>query len=219
MRGVGDELAERIAAGAPWASPEDLVRRAGCREAHLEALAAAGALDCFGGTRRALTWSAGAAAQGTPDRLAGVVTGVVAPPLPLTTELERVADDLWSLGLTTEVTAIALVREHLDERGVTRADALAGAESARVIVAGVVTHRQHPETAKGAVFINLEDETGHVNVIFSKGAWARWSDVARTNPALVIRGKLERGQGSLALAAEHVEPLELGAVTPSRDWH
>ena len=219
VRGVGDELAERIAGGAPWASAEDLVRRAGCREAHLEALAAAGALDCFGGSRRALTWSAGAAAQGTPDRLAGVVTGVVAPPLPLTTELERVADDLWSLGLTTEATAIALVREHLDGRGVTRADALAGAESARVIVAGVVTHRQHPETAKGAVFINLEDETGHVNVIFSKGAWARWSGVARTNPALVIRGKLERGQGSLALAAEHVEPLELGAVTPSRDWH
>jgi error-prone DNA polymerase len=87
------------------------------------------------------------------------------------------------------------------------------------VVAGVVTHRQHPETAKGAVFLNLEDETGHVNVIFTKGAWARWSQVARTHPALVIRGKLERGQGSLALAAEFVEPLALGAVTPSRDWH
>jgi len=219
LRGIGDDLAGRIVAGAPWAGPEDLVRRARCHQGHLEVLAAAGALDGFGPTRRALAWSAGAAAQGTPDRLAGVVTGLAAPPLPDTTEMERVADDLWSLGLTPEATAMALVRAELDARGVTRADALAGAESARVCVAGVVTHRQHPETAKGAVFLNLEDETGHVNVIFSKGAWARWSQVARTNPALVIRGKLERGQGSLALAAEFVEPLALGAVTASRDWH
>ena len=65
-----------------------------------------------------------------------------------TTEMERVADDLWSIGLTPEATAIALVRDALDERGVTRADALIGAESARVTVAGVVTHRQHPETAQ-----------------------------------------------------------------------
>jgi error-prone DNA polymerase len=85
-------------------------------------------------------------------------------------------------------------------------------------VAGVVTHRQHPETANGAVFVNLEDETGHVNVIFSKGAWARWRSVARSSPALLIRGSLQRGQGSVALLAEFVEPLTLGATTPSRDW-
>jgi error-prone DNA polymerase len=82
----------------------------------------------------------------------------------------------------------------------------------------VVTHRQHPETANGAVFVNLEDETGHVNVIFSKGAWTRWSLVARRSPALVIRGTLQRGQGSISLTAEFVEPLLLSAVTPSRDW-
>jgi error-prone DNA polymerase len=85
-------------------------------------------------------------------------------------------------------------------------------------VAGIVTHRQQPETANGAVFVNLEDETGHVNVIFSKGAWTRWSQVARGSPALVIRGSLERGQGTMTLVAEFVEPLELAATTPSRDW-
>jgi error-prone DNA polymerase len=83
----------------------------------------------------------------------------------------------------------------------------------------VVTHRQHPETANGAVFLNLEDETGHVNAIFSKGAWARWSTVARRSPALVLRGSLQRGQGTLALMVESVEPLILGATVPSRDWH
>ena len=218
LRGIGAELASRIAQGAPWEGPEDLVRRAGVQQHHLESLAAAGALDCFGTSRRAQAWAAGAAAQATPDRLAGVVTGLVAPELPTPSEMERVADDLWSMGLTTEATAIALVRASLDARGVTRAAALASVEGARVHVAGVVTHRQHPETANGAVFLNLEDETGHVNVIFSKGAWTRWSSEARSSPALVIRGSLQRGQGTLALMAESVEALELGATAPSRDW-
>jgi error-prone DNA polymerase len=219
LRGIGTELATRIVEGAPWRGPEDLVRRARVQQHHLETLAAAGALDGFGTSRRAQAWAAGAAAQGTPDRLAGVVTGLVAPVLPVPTEMERVADDLWAMGLTTEATAISLVREYLDERGVTRASALFAAESSRVSVAGVVTHRQHPETAKGAVFLNLEDETGHVNVIFSKGAWARWRVIARSSRALVIRGSLQRGQGTLVLTAESVEPLHLGATVPSRDWH
>jgi error-prone DNA polymerase len=219
LRTVGEELATRVVAGAPWRDSSDLVRRAGLQQHHLEVFAAAGALDSFGATRRALAWSAGAAAQGTLDRLPGVVTGLEAPVLPATSEMERVADDMWSMGLTPEATAIALVRDSLNERGVTRADALIGAEGSRVLVAGVVTHRQHPETANGAVFINLEDETGHVNVIFSKGAWARWSLVARKSPALLIRGTLQRGQGTLALTAESVEALRLGATTPSRDWH
>ncbi len=219
LRTIGEELATCVVEGAPWRDSSDLVRRAGLQQHHLEVLAAAGALDSFGATRRALAWSAGAAAQGTLDRLPGVVTGLEAPVLPATSEMERVADDMWSMGLTPEATAIALVRDYLNERGVTRADALIGAEGSRVLVAGVVTHRQHPETANGAVFINLEDETGHVNVIFSKGAWARWSLVARKSPALMIRGTLQRGQGTLVLTAESVEPLRLGATTPSRDWH
>ena len=218
LRSVGTELATRIVEGAPWCDSSDLVRRAGAQQHHLEVLAAAGALDSFNASRRSLAWAAGAAAQGTPDRLPGVVTGLRAPPLPATSAMERVADDLWSMGLTPEATAIALVRSSLDERGVTRADALMGAEGSRVLVAGVVTHRQHPETANGAVFMNLEDETGHVNVIFSKGAWARWRSVAKGSPALVIRGSLQRGQGTMALSAEFVEALPLGATAPSRDW-
>jgi error-prone DNA polymerase len=220
VRSIGTDLAERIVAGAPWSDSADLARRAGLQQQHLEALAATGALDSFGASRRALTWSAGAAAQAMADRLPGVVTGQVAPDLPVTSELERVADDLWSMGLTTEATAMEMVRSSLNERGVTRAGSLASVEATRVLVAGVVTHRQHPETAKGAVFVNLEDETGHVNVIFTKGAWARWSKVAGLAPALIIRGSLERGQGIVTLVAEHVEALKLGTMVPSsRDWH
>ena len=218
LRSIGPDLATRIVAGAPWSNAEDLVRRAGCQQQHLEVLAAAGAMDCFAVSRRALTWQAGAAAQSTADRLPGIVTGSIAPELAVASEMERVTDDLWALGLTPEATAIALLRDELDQRGIAQASALGSIESPRVMVAGVVTHRQHPETANGAVFINLEDETGHVNVIFSKGAWARWSSVARASPALVIRGSLQRGQGSVALAAEFVESLHLANVTLSRDW-
>jgi error-prone DNA polymerase len=219
VRSIGEDVAVSIAASAPWRDSEDLVRRAGVQQQHLEALAAAGALDCFGESRRALIWTAGAAAQGTPDRLVGVVTGTTSPRLAIPSEFERVSDDLWSIGLTPDATAMALLRTALDERGVVRANALVSVERRRATVAGVVTHRQHPETARGAVFINLEDETGHVNVIFSKGAWARWRQIARYAPALLVRGSIERGQGTLTLVAESVEALEMKApVPPSRDF-
>jgi len=219
VRGVGRTVAERVAAGAPWASQEDLVRRGGVSRAQLESLAAAGALDAMGASRRALTWTAGAAAQSAPDRLEGIVTGAIAPALGEPSALESVADDLWALGLAPESTAMSLARPALDALGVLPAAAIFGAEAERVSVAGVVTHRQHPETAHGAVFLNLEDETGHVNVIFSKGAWARWRHVAEHAAALVIRGSLQRGQGSVALAAQRVEVLDLGApAAPSRDF-
>ncbi len=232
VRGVGEETAARIEAGRPWSSMEDLVRRAGVTRAQLEALATAGALDDLapgrasrraaggrGPNRRALLWGAGAAAQATPDRLAGIVTGSDPPPLPFPTGWEAVADDLWSLGMALDTTAMELAREELDRRGVLAAAALAGRPAGqRVTVGGVVTHRQQPESANGAVFLNLEDETGMVNIVCSRGAWVRWKPVARTCPALVVRGRIERSEGSMTLVAEVFEPLELGPVPSSRDF-
>ena len=218
VRGVGPEVAERIAAGAPWASQEDLVRRAGATRAHLEALSVAGALDSLGSSRRSLLWGSGAAAQATSDRLPGVVTGLTAPDLDESSPLEVVADDLWALGVTPDGTAVGLARAHLDHLGVVPAARLAETAPGRVLVAGAVTHRQQPETARGAVFLNLEDETGHVNVVFSKGAWIRWKHVARSSPALVVAGRLEAAQGVINVVAERVEALDLGAPTiSSRD--
>jgi error-prone DNA polymerase len=218
VRGMGAEVASRIAAGAPWASQEDLVRRAGASRAQLEALAMAGALDDLGESRRSLLWGSGAAAQATPDRLPGVVTGLVAPELDEPSALETVADDLWAIGVTPDATALGLARPRLDEIGALRACDLPGAPLGRVLVAGAVTHRQRPESARGAVFINLEDETGHVNVVFSTGAWARWRSVARFSPALIVAGRLERAQGVTNVVVERVEALDLGAPTiSSRD--
>jgi error-prone DNA polymerase len=224
VRGMGEAVAERIVAGRPWSGEEDLVRRAGVSRAQLETLAAAGALDPGERTdpesRRRWLWAAGAAAQSTPDRLPGIVVGAEAPPLPVASPYDSVGDDLWALGLAPEQTAMHLARERLEAMGVLPAAALADCEDkARVTVAGVVTHRQHPETARGAVFVNLEDETGHVNVVFSRGAWARWKPVARFAPVLLIRGRLELGQGTVSLTAERVEALSVGTPVPaSRDF-
>ena len=112
-----------------------------------------------------------------------------------------------------------LARPGLDRRGVVRASALVGRPAGdRVTVGGVVTHRQAPESAHGAVFLNLEDETGMVNIVCSKGAWVRWKPVARACPALLVRGRVERAEGSMTLVAERFEPLPLGPVPSSRDF-
>ena len=165
-------------------------------------------------------WAAGAAAQGTPDRLPGVVVGAEAPTLPTPSLYDSVGDDLWALGLAPERTAMHLARERLEAMDVRTAVALEACDDGeRASVAGVVTHRQHPETARGAVFVNLEDETGHVNVVFSRGAWARWKHVARHAPVLLIRGRVRKGQGAVSFDAERVEALVVGTAVPaSRDF-
>ncbi|MGH8979474.1 MAG: OB-fold nucleic acid binding domain-containing protein, partial [Acidimicrobiales bacterium] len=241
VRGIGTQTAERLAAGQPWQSLEDLVRRGGCTRAHLEALALAGALDGLGTAaegqavsqaegqavsqavsqaegRRALVWAAGAAAQATPGRLPGIVTGALAPPLPPRAAIEEVRDDLWALGVAPDRTAIELARPALAARGLATIAEVVAASSSRVAFAGVVTHRQQPDTAHGAVFLNLEDETGMVNVVCSKGAWARWRAVARSSSTLVVKGRLERAQGVANVVAERFEPLSLGPVPGSRDF-
>jgi error-prone DNA polymerase len=88
----------------------------------------------------------------------------------------------------------------------------------RVLVGGVVTHRQRPATASGTTFINLEDETGLVNIVCSKGCWARYRRVARGSPALLIRGRLERVEGVINIIAEKLEPLPVEAPVRSRDF-
>jgi error-prone DNA polymerase len=263
VRGVGDALAERIGAGRPYADMEDVVRRTGVNTAQAEALATAGAFDCFGLSRRAALWSAGAvaAAGGGSDagpasdtwrsraahpagtagqdagdvppaevppsrhprqvRLAGLVTGADAPPLPSMDPVEANRADLWATGLSPDSYPTEFVRADLEAAGVVTAAGLTDVPAGeRVTVAGVVTHRQRPATAQGVTFMNLEDETGLINVICSAGAWKRYRRVARATPALIIDGRLERVETVINVVAERIRPLALrpdGALR-SRDF-
>jgi len=228
VRSVGEDLATRIADGRPYESVQDLVRRTQVGRTQLEALATAGALSelpprpgarpAF--ERRQALWAAGAVAQAGAGRLPGIVTGEEAPLLPELTVAEEVEADLWATGITVGTSAMELVRPQLDALGVIPAAALAGAETdGKVLVGGVVTHRQRPDSAGGTVFLNLEDDTGMVNVICSPGAWQRFRSAARRSPALLVRGRLERTEGAVSVVAEKISPLEL-VVTgpPSRDF-
>jgi error-prone DNA polymerase len=224
VRGIGDELAAEIAAGRPYADPEDLARRVSLTLPQLEALATSGAFDCFGMSRREAIWAAGAVAQMGTDRhgaqrLPGIVTGVVAPELPAMTGDESARADLWSTGVSPEGHPTRFIREHLTARGVVTATGLAAVEpGTRVLVGGVVTHRQRPATAGGTLFVNLEDETGLINVVVSKGCWTAHRKVARSAPAMLVRGRLERSEGVTNVIADRLEALPLSAPTKSRDF-
>jgi len=170
-------------------------------------------------SRREALWAAGAVSQSRPGRLAGVVTGESAPPLPGMTPREVAASDLWALGLSPDSSPTEFARPALDQLGVVTAVGLFDAEpGSRVLVGGVVTHRQRPATASGITFVNLEDETGLVNVICSPGVWARHRRVARSSPALLVRGTLERVEGVINVVADRIEALDLALPTRSRDF-
>ncbi len=219
VRKVGEELAKRIAAGRPYRDVEDVARRTGATRPVLEAMATAGAFGCFGIDRRQALWTAGAAAEARPGRLPGTVIGLDAPTLPGMSPRELAVADLWATGVAPDGHPTTFLREHLDASGVLTAEGLSTAEpGSKVRVAGVVTHRQRPATAGGTMFINLEDETGLINVVCSLGCWTHHRSVVRSAPALLIRGRLERAEGVTNVVAEKIEELVVPASVGSRDF-
>ena len=222
VRGVGPELAATIAGEAPYESMDHLVRAMSLERPLdlpvLESLAAAGAFDSLGLDRREALWAAGAAAQSAASRLPGAVTGTRVPELRPMSPQEQSAADLWTTGVAPDGHPTRFHRSELDAAGVVPAGDLLTCPAGRVKVAGTVSHRQRPMTAGGTMFINLEDETGFVNVIVSKGCQARFRKTALMSRALMVRGRLERHEGTANVIAEHLAPLSLPATLPSRDF-
>ncbi|HSV67137.1 MAG TPA: error-prone DNA polymerase [Mycobacteriales bacterium] len=222
IRNVGGTVAERIASARPYADLADLITRHGLSTVVVESLATAGALECLGLTRREALWAAGAVSRLRPGQLPSAEparTPAVAPPLPAMTDAERLVADLWATGISPDSFPTELVRAALDELGVVPAGRLREREhGTRVLVAGVVTHRQRPATAGGTTFVNLEDETGFTNVICSRGVWQRYRRVARESAALVVHGTLECSEGVVNVIADRIERLTLVTGARSRDF-
>jgi error-prone DNA polymerase len=233
VRNVGEALAERIVkerrTNGPFENLADFARRTDPGEQAIEAIATADGFSCFGLERRKALWAAGALAHATSNRLAGIITGEHAPALPGMGPIEEMAADLWATGVTPDGYPTELTRGQLNELGVITAGGLRGIEhGTRVWVGGIVTHRQRPQTAGGTTFINLEDETGLINIIVSKGVWARYKATARGAGALLIRGILERTESRpserdrtfgnpvvINVVADRIDPLQLD-VRPGR---
>ena len=224
VTGIGEALAKKIVADreerGDFSDLANLVRRVGLTTPQLEALAAAGAFESLGLSMREALWAAGDAAKDREEFLVGSMVTVQPPLFSMPSTSEILASDLWATGISPDDHPIRYLRETLRQRGALRSDDLKTAESGRRIeVGGVVTHRQRPATASGITFMNLEDESGLVNVICSVGVWNRYRRIARDSPALIVRGILERSpEGVTNLLADRLEALPMSTRSASRDF-
>ncbi|MFC5523048.1 error-prone DNA polymerase [Polaromonas jejuensis] len=234
VAGLSEKTARRLAdarAQAPFTSTEDLVLRAQLGSPDINALAAADALRPLAGHRRQQVWEA-SAIKPAPLLLKAVPTHEAALVLPETPEGENILFDYQSTGLTLRRHPLALLRPRLARQGLLSAGELnALPDGEQVAACGIVTVRQQPQTAKGTVFITLEDETGPVNVIV-------WKSLREAQRAEVLHARLlavygrwqrseesgtEKGYGAVRnLVAHRLEDLTplLGRLgTSSRDFH
>ena len=223
VRHIGADLAERIVAErqmhGPFASLLDLTARVQLSVPQTEALATCGALGCFGVSRREALWAAGAAASERPGRLPGVGSSSTVPALPGMSDVELAAADVWATGVSPDSYPTQFLRADLDALGVTPAgELLSVPDGSRVLIAGAVTHRQRPGTARGVTFMNLEDETGMVNVLCTPGVWTRHRRVAQTAAALLIRGQVQNATGAVTVVAERMQRMSMPTGSRSRDF-
>jgi error-prone DNA polymerase len=218
----------RVAPAAPrrFQSLDDLVARTGLRRDEVVTLADIGALNSFGCDRRSALWQVervvrpsgelftargDAAASGREawESAAGLDPAADERcPLQPMTEAERLVADYAGMGLTVGRHPMALRRDELAMRGILRAQDLRTArQGRRVRVAGMVITRQRPGTAKGFVFLTLEDETGIANVIVRPDLFARDRLTIIEEPFLIVDGMLQHQEGVVSVRAEQVYGL------------
>ncbi len=223
VRTIGEDLAEKIVQerekNGPYKNMTDLARRTRLTRSQIEALATAGAFTGFTVNRREALWAAGAVAGETPDRLPGTTVGAQAPTLPGMDAIEVAVADVWATGMSPDSFPTQFVRTWLTTQGALPVKDLPKIESGtRVLIGGAVTHRQRPATAGGVTFLNIEDETGMVNVVCTQGLWTRYRKTARNSAALLVRGTIENAEGVTSLQADHLENLDLRIPSRSRDF-
>jgi error-prone DNA polymerase len=222
---------------ARFPSIEDLIARTGIRRDELATLAEIGALNAFGHDRRSALWQVERAARPTGELFAGqdVEDGPAADaearpgamaaaparsPLQPMTPSERLMSDYSGSGLTIGPHPLALRRMELALRGILRAvDLPRGRHGRRVRVAGAVITRQRPGTAKGFVFLTLEDETGIANVIVRPDLFTAQRSAIVGAPYLMVEGVLQIQEGVTSVKAERVVSLaEAGPEPQARDF-
>ncbi|MDX6276200.1 MAG: error-prone polymerase [Nocardioidaceae bacterium] len=210
VQGLGLEVAERIVAvraEQPFKDMADVARRAELSVAQMESLATAGAFDGFGISRRQALWNAGYVER--TDQLEGTSVTTPPPMLPGMSDVELTMADLWATHISPETHPMEHLRPLMEREGIYSVAGLADAEPGRrVKVGGLITHRQRPATAVGVTFLNLEDETGMLNIVCSEALWRRYRRVGRNAAGMIIRGTLERYDGVTNLVADKLERIE-----------
>jgi len=224
VRGLREEAGLRLESERrrrPFASVEDVVKRGELRRDELAQLARVGALTSLQPERRAALWEAERAGRPAGALYEDLPASREPSPLrPMSAE-ERLLADYDGTGLTLGPHPMAFRRGPLGRMGVSRAaDLAAFRHGAWVKVAGAVVVRQRPGTAKGFVFLNLEDETGLINVIVRPALFHRHRLALVNEPFLLIEGTLQRQDNVTSVRAERLAPLRHRlASVPSHDFH
>ena len=208
-------------ANGRFGSVDELAHRAQLPKRSLSLLARAAALDSIAGHRRQAHWRA-IGIEHLPGALAGTSAQEQTLPLPQPNEGEEIVADYRSLGLTLKRHPLALLRRKLDRLRVFRAADLKQIPSGRKVrVAGIVTHRQRPETASGVIFMSLEDETGISNLIVWPSVQAQQRQPVFSAQLMVVQGELQNEMNVIHIIAEKVRDYShwLGRINaPSRDF-
>jgi len=222
---LADSAAARLCSArrqAPFASVDDLARRAELDASDLGALAAADALQSLAGHRRQQVWQA-AARQRPPPLLRQAPVHEDALPLVPAPEGEEILFDHAALGLSLRRHPLALLRERLSRHGVINSQQLEQTRPGQPVrVCGIVTVRQQPSTAKGTVFVTLEDETGSVNVIVWKSVREAQREALLHSRLLAVTGTVQcdRPESRLksgtqeAVRVRHVIARQLDDLSP-----
>ncbi len=198
----------------------DLTARVGPNRRELDALAYAGAFASFGLARRDAMWNAAAVERDPKSLLAGVRPRDGEVPLATMAPIDETLADYAATGLTTGPHLMTYLRGDLTARGILSADALTRANhQSWVKTAGVVIVRQRPGTAKGFLFITLEDETGIANLIVTPDLFQKHRLLLRSAGILLAEGVLQRVDGVTAIRARRFEEIKIpGTVPPSHDF-
>jgi error-prone DNA polymerase len=226
VKGIGATEGERLDAartsGGPFRSLADLVARTELSEEVVERLIRAGALDSLGQPRREALWQLREIVGATRGRTDGRSLGsraakerpldirlppTPAPELPPPTELERLGDAYAILSLDARQQVMELYRPALQVLGAVTLGELPDRKPGWVTIGGLVVTRQHPMTARGTVFLALEDETGMVNVTLWPTVWGRLRGVVRRHALLYVEGQLQVEGGTVNLVARRIRPL------------
>lgn len=249
VHGLGEMVGQRIVQvrrAGPFASVDDLTRRCRLDRDELLHLARAGALQSLAADRRQAVWQA---LQRQPEPgsmplfetagggllVAESGTAAAESGLPPATPLEEVIADYRTAGLSLTAHPLQFVRRQLAREGVvTAAVAAALPEGKRVTVAGVVLSRQRPATAKGTIFLAIEDESGVANVVVRAAVWQRCGPQDRRAAVLLVEGRVQRRGAVVHLLATRLnayhspadsssvvadsQPLVAGLPRMSRDF-
>ncbi|MBX2813397.1 MAG: error-prone DNA polymerase [Myxococcales bacterium] len=227
IHGLAKDTAARIEVArgrGEFYSFSDLIRKTGIAKQQLLVLASAGAFRCFGLERRAAIWevlatnfSKGLFAE-TLRESGSRPSEVRLPPM---SKFEEIQADYSSFGMSLRCHPMELLRSGLDTAGVRSSRTIDEAhEGAEVEVAGLVITRQRPTTARGVIFVTLEDENGHMNLVIFRPVYERYKEVARDAMFLRARGILQRSDKVIHIVVRHMSSISLEAFVAvrSRDF-